>query len=184
VQSALFSANHYLPKPDAAQFLVPAADAVFSLWIWHRFGLSYAFLAAMIFVLFLPGYWTLSHSAQHPIVAVSYAIGLVGVATVHSRHRFEHWIPSPPVRPMSSLIVHSNRLVAPKKLRYAPRSRGETTLALRTPLGVSRQTEFCRTMTGKVASRRTPQSILPALHVSAGRSGIFDMFDHFPNKSW
>jgi hypothetical protein len=90
MQSALFSANPYLPNPDAAQFLVPAAGAVFSLWIWHRFGLSYAFLAAMIFVLFLPGYWTLSHSAQHLIVAVSYATGLVGVAAVRSRHRFDY----------------------------------------------------------------------------------------------
>jgi hypothetical protein len=79
-----------LPQPDAAQSLVPAAGAVFSLWIWHRFGLSYAFLAAMIFVLFLPGYWTSSHSAQHLIVAVSYAAGLVGVAAVRSRHRFDY----------------------------------------------------------------------------------------------
>ena len=90
MQSALFSGSSYLPKPDAAQFLVPAAGAVFSLWIWHRFGLSYAFLAAMIFVLFLPGDWTLSHSAQHLIVAVFYATGLVGVAAVRSRHRFDY----------------------------------------------------------------------------------------------
>ena len=34
----------------------------------------------MIFVLFLPGYWTSSHSAQHLIVAAFYATGLVGVA--------------------------------------------------------------------------------------------------------
>ncbi len=90
MQSSLFRANPYLPQPDAAQSLVPAAGAVFSLWIWHRFGLSYAFLAAMIFVLFLPGYWTSSHSAQHLIVAVSYAAGLVGVAAVRSRHRFDY----------------------------------------------------------------------------------------------
>jgi hypothetical protein len=90
VQSALFSANHYLPKPDAAQFLVPAADAVFSLWIWHRFGLSYAFLAAMIFVVFLPGYWNSSRAAQHLIVAGFYAIGLGVVTTVRSRHCFDY----------------------------------------------------------------------------------------------
>jgi hypothetical protein len=90
MQSSLFRADPYLPQPDAAQSLVPAAGAVFSLWIWHRFGLSYAFLAAMIFVLFLPGYWTSSHSAQHLIVAVSYAAGLVGVAAVRSRHRFDY----------------------------------------------------------------------------------------------
>jgi hypothetical protein len=90
MQAALFSGSPYSPKPDGAQFLVPAAGAVFSLWIWRRFGLSYAFLAAMIFVLFLPGYWTLSHSAQHLIVALFYATGLIGVAVVRSRHRFDY----------------------------------------------------------------------------------------------
>ena len=71
-------------------FLVPAAGALFSLWIWRRFGLWYAFLAAMIFVLFLPGYWTSSHSAQHLIVAGFYATGLICVAAVRSRHRFDY----------------------------------------------------------------------------------------------
>jgi hypothetical protein len=75
---------------NAVQSLVPAAGIVFSLWIWRRFGLSYAFLAAMIFVLFLSGHWTSSHSAQHLAIAVIYAIGLAGVATVRSRHRFDY----------------------------------------------------------------------------------------------
>ena len=44
----------------------------------------------MIFAVFLPGYWTSSHSAQHVIVAVFYAIGLVCVAAVRSRHRFDY----------------------------------------------------------------------------------------------
>ena len=70
--------------------LVPAAGAVFSLWIWRRFGLWYAFPAAMIFAVFLPGYWTSSHSAQHVIVALLYAIGLIGVIAVRSRHRFDY----------------------------------------------------------------------------------------------
>ena len=69
MQAPLFSGRLYSPRPDAAQFLVPAAGVVLSLWIWRRFGFSYAFLAAMIFVIFLPGYWTSSHSAQHLIVA-------------------------------------------------------------------------------------------------------------------
>ena len=90
IQFALFSGNPYSPKPDAAQALVPAVGVVFSLWIWCRFGLSYAFLAAMIFVIFLPGYWTSSPSAQHLIVAGFYAIGLGVVATVRSRHRFDY----------------------------------------------------------------------------------------------
>jgi uncharacterized membrane protein YgcG len=88
MQFALFSGGFYSPKPT--QFLVPAAGVVFSLWIWRRFGLSYAFLAAMIFVFFLPGYWTSSREAQHLIVAAFYATGLVGVATVRSRHRFDY----------------------------------------------------------------------------------------------
>ena len=90
MQLALFSGSPYSPRPDAAQALVPAAGAIFSLWIWRRFGLSYAFLAAMIFVVFLPGYWTSSHSAQHLIVAGFYATGLVAVAAVRSQHRFDY----------------------------------------------------------------------------------------------
>ena len=38
----------YSAKPE---IVVPAAGAIASLWIWHRFGLPYASLAAMIFVL-------------------------------------------------------------------------------------------------------------------------------------
>ena len=90
MQAALFSGSHYSPKPDTAQLVVPAAGAVFSLWIWRRFGFSYAFLAAMILAIFLPGYWTLSHPAQHLIVVLFYASALVGVAAVRSRHRFDY----------------------------------------------------------------------------------------------
>jgi len=61
-----------------------------SLWIWRRFGLPYAFLAAMIFVVWLPGYWTSSHSAKHLMVAAFYAGGLVTVATLRSRYRFTY----------------------------------------------------------------------------------------------
>jgi uncharacterized membrane protein YgcG len=87
---AFFGGGLFWSKPDTAQFLVPAAGAVFSLWIWRRFGLDYAFLAAMIFVVFLPGHWTSSPEAQHLIVAAFYATGLVGVATARSRHRFDY----------------------------------------------------------------------------------------------
>ena len=90
MQAAIFSGSPYSPKPDRAEFLVPAAGAVFSLWIWRRFGPSYAFLAAMIFALFVPGYWTSSHSLQHVIVAVFYATGLIFVARVRSRHRLDY----------------------------------------------------------------------------------------------
>lgn len=90
MEAIFFSGSSYSWKPDAAQSLVPAIGAVFSLWIWRRFGLWYAFLAAMIFALSLPGYWTSSHSAEHVIVAVFYATGLIGVAGVRSRHRFDY----------------------------------------------------------------------------------------------
>jgi hypothetical protein len=87
---AFFGGRPYSSRPDAIQFLVPAAGGVFSLWIWRRFGLWYAFLAAMVFALALPGYWTSSHSAQHVIVALLYAIGLTCVTAVRSRHRFDY----------------------------------------------------------------------------------------------
>jgi hypothetical protein len=90
IQGAFLSGRPYSPSPDVAQSLIPAAGAVFSLWIWRRFGLSYAFLAAMIFLIFVPGYWTSSHSAQHVIIAGFYATGLIAVAAVRSRHRFDY----------------------------------------------------------------------------------------------
>ena len=90
MQAALFSSHLYSAKPDGTEFLVPAAGAIVSLWIWHRFGLPYASAAAMIFVVWLPGYWTPSHSAQHPIVAAFYAVGLLAVAAIRPRHRFTY----------------------------------------------------------------------------------------------
>ncbi len=86
---ALFS-GRYFHRPDGVQSLVPAAGAIFSLWIWHRFGRSYAFLGAMIFVIILPGYWTVSPGAQHVIVAAFYATGLICVAAVRERHRLDY----------------------------------------------------------------------------------------------
>src|SRR5579863_8018804 len=43
MQAAFFGLGLFSSRPDAAQFLVPAAGAVLSLWIWRRFGFSYAF---------------------------------------------------------------------------------------------------------------------------------------------
>jgi hypothetical protein len=90
MQAALFSGRPYSPLSAGTAFLVPAAGAIVSLWIWCRFGLPYASLAAMIFVVWLPGYWTSSHSAQHLIVAAFYAAGLITVAAVRFRKRFTH----------------------------------------------------------------------------------------------
>jgi hypothetical protein len=79
-----------LPSANETQFLVPAACAIVSLWIWHRFGLAYAFLAAMIFVVWLPLYWTSSHSAQHTTVAAFYVVGLLIIAAVRPRYRLTY----------------------------------------------------------------------------------------------
>jgi len=72
------------------EFLSGAAGVIASLWIWYRFGLAYAFLAAMIFVILLPPYWTSSHAAQHLIIALFYAAGLVAVVAARSRHHFDY----------------------------------------------------------------------------------------------
>jgi hypothetical protein len=90
IQIVLSSGVPYSPRPDPAQSLVPAAGAVFSLWIWHRFGLWYAFLFAMIFAVFVPEFWTPAHWAQHVIVAAFYLAGLIGIVAVRSRHRFDY----------------------------------------------------------------------------------------------
>jgi hypothetical protein len=78
------------PKLGGIHFLVPAAGAVLSLWIWRRFGLEYAFLAAMIFILSVASYWTSSESAQHVFVAVIYATGLAIIAAVRPRHSLDY----------------------------------------------------------------------------------------------
>jgi hypothetical protein len=88
MQVVLFSGRPYLPRPAAS--LIPAAGAFLSLWIWRRFGFWYALLAAMIFTVFLPGYWTSSHAAQHVIVAAFYAAGLIGILAIRTRHRFDY----------------------------------------------------------------------------------------------
>jgi hypothetical protein len=90
IETALFSRSLYFVGHHGAEFLVPAAGVILSLWIWRRFGLWYAFLGAMIFIVFLPGYWTSSHAAQHVIVAMFYAAGLICVAALRHRHRFNY----------------------------------------------------------------------------------------------
>jgi len=78
------------PQAGGIQSLPWAVCAVFSLWIWHRFGLWYALLMAMIFVIPLPANWTASRSAQHVVVAAVYAAGLASVATLRARHRLDY----------------------------------------------------------------------------------------------
>ncbi len=86
----LFSFSGISHSSREIQFVVPAVGAIASLWIWYRFNLWYAFPAAMIFAIFLPGYWTPSHSAQHVFISVLYAAGLICIAPIRSRHRFDY----------------------------------------------------------------------------------------------
>jgi hypothetical protein len=83
-----FTGIHY--PPHEIQSVIPAVGAMASLWIWYRFNLWYAFPAAMIFAIFLPGYWTTSHTAQHVCIAVLYAAGLACIAPIRSRHRADY----------------------------------------------------------------------------------------------
>jgi hypothetical protein len=85
---AFFSSLPYSSRE--IQFVIPAVGAIASLWIWYRVNLWYAFPAAMIFTIFLPGYWTPSHSAQHVFISVLYAAGLICIAPIRSRHRFDY----------------------------------------------------------------------------------------------
>jgi hypothetical protein len=74
-------------QSSGTDILVPTTGAIASVWIWHRFGLPYAFLAAMIFILWLSGEWTSSHSAQHLFVTAVYTAALITVTALRARHR-------------------------------------------------------------------------------------------------
>jgi hypothetical protein len=87
---ALFSFSGTPNSSRGIEFVVPAVGAVASLWIWYRFNLWYAFPAAMIFAIFLPVYWTTSPAAQHIFISVLYAAGLICIAPIRSRHRFDY----------------------------------------------------------------------------------------------
>jgi hypothetical protein len=89
MELALFS-GAFSSARHTAEFMVPAAGIIAALWIWHRFGLHYAFLGAMIFVVWLAYDWTTSHAAQHLVVAALYAVGLLAVVALSPRHRFTY----------------------------------------------------------------------------------------------
>lgn len=78
----LFDASH------TTTFLLPAIGTVACIWIWHRFGLPYAPLAAMLFAAWLPSYFTTAPLAQHLIIATLFGIGLAWIATARPHHRF------------------------------------------------------------------------------------------------
>jgi hypothetical protein len=90
MEQALFSSRTYSSRSYGTEALVPIAGALLSLWIWRRFGLWYAFPAAMIFTVFLPRHWTSSYAIQHVLVTVFFAIGLICVAAIRLRHCFDY----------------------------------------------------------------------------------------------
>jgi hypothetical protein len=77
-------------RPHGNEWLIPAAGAIASLWIWRRFGLFYAFLAAMIFAAGLAGLWSSSAPLQHLILVAIYGAGLAAIVAMRPRHRFTH----------------------------------------------------------------------------------------------
>jgi hypothetical protein len=85
---SFFSSVPYSSRES--EFVIPAVGVIASLWIWYRFNLWHAFPAAMIFAIFLPGYWTSSHSAQHAFTAAFYLAGLICIVPIRSRHRFDY----------------------------------------------------------------------------------------------
>ncbi len=80
--SFLFSSGR-----SVAEFLAPAIGSIVSLWIWHRFGLTYFFLPAMIFAAWLPLSLAPSAAARHVGVAVLYACSLLTLAAARPRYR-------------------------------------------------------------------------------------------------
>jgi hypothetical protein len=77
-------------RGDNIEFVVPAAGAIASFLLYHRFGLQYLFLAAMIFAAAIPQFWTASHSGQHLIVAAFCLAGLAIVSRIRPSHRFDY----------------------------------------------------------------------------------------------
>ena len=89
MELAFFGGGSYSAQ-HSMESLVPTAGIIASVLIWRRFGLHYAFLGAMIFVLWLAYDWTSSHVAQHLIVVAFYAVGLIAVAALRSGDRFTY----------------------------------------------------------------------------------------------
>lgn len=78
------------PLPHDFRFLIPAAGAILSLWIWRRFGLPYAFLAAAIFVAFVADSFDWSPTVAHLVAASFYCAGLIATMTVRPRYRITY----------------------------------------------------------------------------------------------
>ena len=73
---------------------IAAACILFSLWIWHRFGLWYTFALAMLFVLLLPADWTASETAHRILIAAVYASGILSLVAIRTRDHSETHLPT------------------------------------------------------------------------------------------
>ncbi len=81
---------HFKAGSDLGELFLVAVCAGVSLWTWYRFGYWYTFVAAMLFVAFAALCLTKSAAAEHALVAIFYAVGLVGVTAAGTRHRSDH----------------------------------------------------------------------------------------------
>ena len=90
IQMAFFGGLFSTRTPGSAEFLVPLAGVVASLWIWHRFGLPYAPVAAMLFTFWLASNWTPSRSGRLLITVAMYAAGLIVVGAMRPRYRLTY----------------------------------------------------------------------------------------------
>jgi len=75
------------PAQGDVEFLGPLTGTIFSLWIWYRFGLPYAFFAALIFVIWLTSFWTSVRTEQHIAVAAFFAVAQLVVVAMAPRYR-------------------------------------------------------------------------------------------------
>lgn len=66
-----------------------SVGVVASLWIWRRFGLWYGFLAAVIFVAFMPMESGVTREMYRVIVASIYAVGLLIFVVVEGKYSVE-----------------------------------------------------------------------------------------------
>ena len=75
---------------ELAVFLACFLGGTASLWIWHRFGLGYAFLASLLFVPWFASCCTASLSGQRLIVSVVYVAGLLAVTKLADPKDYEY----------------------------------------------------------------------------------------------
>ncbi|MCX6606883.1 MAG: hypothetical protein NTV52_25325 [Acidobacteria bacterium] len=69
------------------KLVAPLIGSICSLWIWHRFGLPYALLGALLSAAWQTGYWVSTRTEQHIAVAAFFAIAQLSVIAMAPRYR-------------------------------------------------------------------------------------------------